>query len=94
MTVESPEVDGAISTRLQAEAAVTQAAAAVSKAQADVDRTRDLFDHNAVPKKELLNAESLLVQSQASLEQARASAEQAGAGWRSWALKPASLANA
>lgn len=77
LTIESAEVDSAISARLQAEAAVTQAESAASKAQADVDRATDLFEHNAVSKKELLNAEALQVQARASLEQARASAAQA-----------------
>ena len=75
-TIESPEADAAMSTHLQADAAVTQARATLLKAQADVDRTKDLFDHNAVAKKELLNAESALAQAQAALDQALASREQ------------------
>ncbi|MCU1383467.1 MAG: efflux transporter, family, subunit [Acidobacteria bacterium] len=76
-TIESPDADAAMSSHLQADAAVTQARAALLKAQADVDRTGDLFDHNAVAKKEVLNAESALAQARAALDQALASREQA-----------------
>jgi membrane fusion protein, heavy metal efflux system len=77
LTLESSDVDQATSTYLQAEASVTQARAALAKAQADLDRMRDLFEHNAVAKKELLNAEAVLAQSKAAVEQAQASSEQA-----------------
>lgn len=76
-TIESPDADAATATHLQADAAVTQARATLVKAQADRERARDLFDHNAVAKKEVLNAESALAQAQAALDQALASREQA-----------------
>lgn len=76
LTVESPDVDTALSTHLQAMAGVTQAKSAVTKAQADLDRTRDLFAHDAVAHKEVINAEAVLTQSKAGLEQAEASVEQ------------------
>ena len=76
-TIESPDADAATSTHLQADAAVTQARATLLKAQADAERTKDLFDHNAVAKKEVLNADSALAQAQAALDQALASREQA-----------------
>jgi len=72
LTVESPDVDAAISAYLQAGAAVTQARAALVKAQADTDRARDLFEHRAVAQKEVLNAEALLAQAKAALDQALA----------------------
>ncbi len=77
LTVESSDVDQATSTYLQGQASVTQARAALAKAQADLDRMRDLFEHNAVARKELLNAEAVLAQSKAAVEQAQASSEQA-----------------
>ncbi|HYZ85743.1 MAG TPA: efflux RND transporter periplasmic adaptor subunit [Bryobacteraceae bacterium] len=77
LTIESPDVDSAISTRLQAEANMTQAQAAARKAQADADRIRDLFEHEAAARKDLLNAEAQLVEAQSSLEQARVAATQA-----------------
>jgi cobalt-zinc-cadmium efflux system membrane fusion protein len=76
-TIESPDADAATSTHLQADAAVTQARATLLKAQADAERTKDLFDHNAVAKKEVLNADSALAQAQAALDQALASRQQA-----------------
>jgi cobalt-zinc-cadmium efflux system membrane fusion protein len=76
-TIESPDADAATSTHLQADAAVTQARATLLKAQGDAERTRDLFDHNAVARKEVLNADSALAQAQAALDQALAAREQA-----------------
>jgi membrane fusion protein, heavy metal efflux system len=76
-TLESPDADSATSAHMQADAAVTQARATLLKAQADADRTNDLFEHNAVAKKEVLNADNALAQAQASLDQALAGREQA-----------------
>lgn len=76
LTLESADADAAVSTMLQAQAAVTQAKSAASKAQLDLERERDLFDHGAVPKKDVLNAEAALVQAQTVVEQAGASLEQ------------------
>jgi membrane fusion protein, heavy metal efflux system len=76
-TIESPDADAAMSTHLQADAAVSQTRATLLKAQADAERTKDLFDHDAVAKKEVLNADSALAQAQASLDQALAAREQA-----------------
>jgi membrane fusion protein, heavy metal efflux system len=45
--------------------------------QTDLDRQKDLYEHGAVPQKEVLNAEAVLVQAQTQLEQALASVEQA-----------------
>jgi len=76
-TMQSPDADAAMSTHLQADATVTQARATLLKAQADNERTKDLFEHNAVAKKEQLNTESALAQAQAALDQALAAREQA-----------------
>jgi len=77
LTIVSPDADSAMSADLSAQAGVTQAAAAVGKAQADFDRVSDLFEHNAIANKEVLNAGSALAQAKAVLEQARATREQA-----------------
>lgn len=77
LEVESPDVDAALSSHLQALASVTQSKSALVKAQADLDRVRDLFVHNAVAQKEVLNAEAVLTQSKAGLDQSEASVEQA-----------------
>ena len=76
LTIESPDADAAMSAYLSSQAGVTQARAALVKAQADFDRTSDLFEHNAVAKKEVINADSALAQATAALEQAQATREQ------------------
>jgi cobalt-zinc-cadmium efflux system membrane fusion protein len=78
LTVESPDVDAASSNYLQAEAALNQAKANLVKATADMDRSKDLFDHNAVAKKDVLNAEAALAQAKASVDQSDATRRQAG----------------
>ncbi len=77
LTVESPDVDAALSGLLQAQASVTQARAVLTKSQADYERAKDLFENNAIAKKEVLNEEAALAQSKASLDQALASEQQA-----------------
>jgi len=77
LTVESPDVDAALSGLLQAEASVTQARAALTKSEADSDRAKDLFENNAIAKKEVLNQEAALAQSKAALDQSLAAEQQA-----------------
>jgi cobalt-zinc-cadmium efflux system membrane fusion protein len=76
LTIQSPDADAAMSAYLSAGAAEGQAEAALSKAQADADRASDLFEHNAVAKKDVQTAQSALAQARAALEQARATREQ------------------
>ncbi len=76
LTVESADADAAVSTSLQALASVTQSKSALAKAQLDLSRQKDLFEHGAVPQKEVLNGEAVVVQMQAGVEQAQAAAEQ------------------
>jgi membrane fusion protein, heavy metal efflux system len=76
LSVESPDIDVAISALQQAEAALIQTRAAQAKAQADMDRTKDLFDHNAIAQKEVVNSESVLAQARAAVDQAQASVQQ------------------
>src|SRR5262249_40192809 len=54
-----------------------QSQAAAAKAQADFTRGSDLFEHDAIAKKDVLAADNALVQANATLEQAQASREQA-----------------
>ncbi len=77
LTMESSDADSAVSNLLQAQAAVTNAKSALAKAQLDLDRERDLLQHGAVPQKEVLNAQAVMVQAQAGVKQAEAAAEQA-----------------
>lgn len=77
LTVESSDIDAAVSSYQQASAGMTQAKSALAKAQMDLDREKDLFEHGAVPKKDVLNAEAVTVQAQAAVEQSLAAREQA-----------------
>jgi cobalt-zinc-cadmium efflux system membrane fusion protein len=76
VTIESPDADAAMSAYLTAESNVTQADVALHRADADFDRVADLFEHDAVPKKDVLAAETARAQARASREQAQASREQ------------------
>ncbi len=77
MTVESSDSDAAMATQLQAQAQINQAKANLLKAQTDYDRVKDLFEHNAIAKKEVLNAENAIAQNTSVLEQAEAMMKQA-----------------
>ena len=77
LTIQSPDADAAASAYLSADAALAQAQAVLLKVQADYDRAADLFEHHAVARKEVISAESLLVQAKAGHEQGRAGREQA-----------------
>lgn len=76
LTVESADADAAVSASQQAQSVLTQAKATQAKAQMDLDRQKDLFEHGAVPQKEVLNAQAVLIQAQAAVEQAQAGLEQ------------------
>jgi membrane fusion protein, heavy metal efflux system len=77
LTMQSPDADAAMSTYLSAQATLTQMRAALTKAQADFDRSSDLFEHNAIARKDVLSAESALTQAKAGVDQAEASLRQA-----------------
>ena len=88
MELESPDADVAMSTYLQAGAALTQARLVAAKSQADMDRTRDLFENNAVPKKDLLSAQTVSTQANAAIEQAEAALQQSQRRLEILGLKP------
>ncbi len=77
ITLESPDSDAAVSTNLQAQAQISQARSGLLKAQSDLERTKDLYAHNAIAKKEVLNSEAALAQAQSNLDQALALQKQA-----------------
>lgn len=77
LTIDSPDADSAISAFLASQAGVTQTQSALNKAQADYDRVSDLFEHNAIARKDVLAADSALVQARAAVDQALAAREQA-----------------
>jgi cobalt-zinc-cadmium efflux system membrane fusion protein len=76
-TIDSPDADAAMAADLQAQAALTQARASLIKAEADSERATDLFEHNAVAKKDALSAENALAQAKAAVDQAEATRQQA-----------------
>jgi cobalt-zinc-cadmium efflux system membrane fusion protein len=88
LSIEAPDADAAVSAYLQGQAAINQANANLNKAQADYDRANDLFQHNAVAKKDVLTAENALAQSKAALETANAALEQFERKLRLLGLKP------
>jgi cobalt-zinc-cadmium efflux system membrane fusion protein len=88
LSLESPDVDAASSAYLQADAALTQAKATLIKSQADADRAHDLFEHNALAQKEVLNADNALAQSKSAVEQAEAAKKQAARKLELFGLKP------
>lgn len=65
---------------LQARAALQKARTAQRKAVIDHARVLDLYQHNAIAQKELLNAETDLKQANADVETAKAEVEQSKAG--------------
>jgi cobalt-zinc-cadmium efflux system membrane fusion protein len=76
-TLDSPDADSAVSSERQAQAALVQAEAVLDKARADSERTTDLFEHDAVAKKDKLAADNAVTQAEAGVAQARAALEQA-----------------
>jgi len=81
-------MDAAMSAYLQSEAAVNQAKATLLKVKADLDRSRDLFEHNAIAQKEVLNAENNVTQGQATLDQTEAARKQAARKLEIFGLQP------
>ena len=77
IAIHSPDSEGALSAHLQAEAAVTLAKSVELKAEMDYNRTKDLFQHEAVAQKDLVAAEAAWVQAKAGTEQVIAIREQA-----------------
>ena len=77
VAVESPDADAAVGVYQQAEAAGRQATAALQKAEADYERVKELLEHGASARKDLLAAENDRAQAQGTLEASRAAREQA-----------------
>ena len=88
LAIESPDADVAQSSFLQAVANLTQSKSSLVKVQADFDRATDLYEHNAIAKKEVLSAENSLAQAKAAVEQANAVKEQAQRRLEILGLKP------
>ncbi len=88
LMLESPDADAAHSAYLQALATIVQFKSALGKAQADLERSSDLFAHNAAAKKDVLAGEAAVVQAKASLDQAQATREQTERRLTMLGLKP------
>jgi cobalt-zinc-cadmium efflux system membrane fusion protein len=77
VTLESPEVGAIMTAYRQAQSNIAQGKAGVAKAEADLNRVRDLYSNRAIAQKEVLSAETVLVQMKAVVEQAQASLDEA-----------------
>lgn len=89
--LESPDASGFESEQMKAKSAVDQARSELAKADADRERMRDLFAHDAVARKEVLNAETEYDRAAAALEQARATLAEATRRLEILGLKPGHL---
>ena len=89
--LESPDASGFESDQLKARAARDEARSELAKADADRDRMRDLFDHNAVARKEVLNAETEYDRAAAALDQANATLADASRRLQILGLEPGHL---
>lgn len=88
VAVESPDADAAVAGYQQAQAAERQAQATLTKAQTDFDRTKDLYQAQAVAEKDFVAAQNDLAQAKAALETARAGREQARRKLEVFGLNP------
>lgn len=88
LSIDSPDVEGAMGSEVQASAGVNQAKANLLKAEKDAERAHDLLDHGAVPQKDVINADNALAQAKASVEQAEAVRRQAVSRIEVFGLKP------
>lgn len=88
LTLESPEADAAVSAYLQSDAGVTQAQVALTQAKVDLERTSDLYQADAVARKEFVAAETAYRQAEIALRQAEAARQQALARLEMLGLKP------
>ncbi|MEO5923176.1 MAG: efflux RND transporter periplasmic adaptor subunit [Bryobacteraceae bacterium] len=77
VTIESELVSEDETAFVQAESAVGQAELALNKSEADLARTTDLYEHQAVPKKDVLSAQTTASLTKAALDQAKNSRDQA-----------------
>lgn len=88
IAINSPDAEAALSAHLQAESAVTQAKSAQIKTQMEFDRSKDLLAHEAIAQKEVVGAETALIQAKAALDQAVAMREQTKNRLAALGLKP------
>jgi cobalt-zinc-cadmium efflux system membrane fusion protein len=91
LLIESPEAEAAASNFLHEEQDVAQARATLLKAKADLDRIRDLYEGDAIARKEVVAAETAVAQAESALKQAEAAMQQAASRLELLGLKPGSF---
>jgi cobalt-zinc-cadmium efflux system membrane fusion protein len=91
LLIESPEAEAASSNFLHEEQDVAQAKSSLLKAKADLDRVRDLFEGDAIARKEVVVAETAVAQAESALKQAEAAMQQAASRLELLGLKPGSF---
>jgi cobalt-zinc-cadmium efflux system membrane fusion protein len=89
VTMDSPDVDTAISVYLQTDAAVRQANVTVSKTEADVKRAKNLLPFQGISEKDAQAAENDFAAAQSALATAQATREQSLRKLTLLGLKPA-----
>lgn len=87
-SMESADAEGALSDCLRSDAALIQAKAVLTKKQADLERLRNLHEHGAVARKEVIDAEAELASGEAGLKEAEAASRHARRRLSILGLKP------
>jgi len=72
VTLNSPDADAAISTYVQADAALRQAKVTLTKTDTDLERARKLLEFQGISEKDLLAAQNDAATARAALESAQA----------------------
>jgi cobalt-zinc-cadmium efflux system membrane fusion protein len=88
LEIESPEVEEAVSEAHHAEEEHNQALAALNKARADFSRLSDLLEQGAVPKKDVINAETELARAESAAKEGANGIERARRRLVIFGLKP------
>ncbi len=88
LEIQSSDADAAEAALIQSESALAQAKSMRAKAQADLDRITDLYQHQAIAKKEVLNAENEVARNTATITQAQAALDQAKQRLELMGLRP------
>lgn len=76
LRLKSPDAQQALATYRQARAALAQAQSTLAKQESDFDRSKDLFAHEAIAQKELINAQNNYEQAVAAVLSVKATVAQ------------------
>ena len=91
LTMDSPDADGAVSAYMQAESTERQTKAALQKADGDLRRATDLYGHQAIAEKDLLQAQNDFATAKSGYEIAQAIREQTARKLELLELKPTEM---